>query len=82
MISNCFYVAYCFLLITDCSELLSSPLILVGEIGGNDYNDALVAGKSIEQVETYVPLIIEAIVSSINVRIKKVGIPIVISLQS
>lgn len=41
----------------------------MGEIGGNDYNNALLAGKSIEQVQAYVPLVIETIASAINVRI-------------
>lgn len=57
------------LLFTDCNKLLSSSLILVGEIGGNDYNNPLLAGKSIEQVQTYVPLVIEEISSTIKVRI-------------
>ncbi|XP_050368995.1 GDSL esterase/lipase At1g28600-like [Argentina anserina] len=49
-----------------CNELLSRSLILVGEIGGNDYNHALLAGKSIEQIQTYVPLVIAEISSTIN----------------
>ncbi|KAJ9546975.1 hypothetical protein OSB04_019518 [Centaurea solstitialis] len=42
----------------------------MGEIGGNDYNHALMAGKSIDDLETYVPLVIKTIVSAINVRTK------------
>ena len=41
----------------------------MGEIGGNDYNNALFSGKSIEKVEKYVPLVIEAIASTVNVRV-------------
>ena len=41
----------------------------MGEIGGNDYYNALFSGKSIEQVEKYVPFVIEAIASAINVRV-------------
>lgn len=41
----------------------------MGEIGGNDYNHALVAGKSIDEVETYVPFVINTIISAVNVRI-------------
>lgn len=41
----------------------------MGEIGGNDYNNALLSGKSIEMVEKYVPSVIEAIASTINVRV-------------
>ncbi|GKB63192.1 GDSL esterase/lipase-like protein [Tanacetum coccineum] len=38
----------------------------MGEIGGNDYNHALSAGKSIDEVEAYVPFVIKAIISTIN----------------
>ncbi|CAI9260307.1 unnamed protein product [Lactuca saligna] len=38
----------------------------MGEIGGNDYNHALLAGKSIDDVKTYVPFVVEAIISAIN----------------
>lgn len=48
--------------------MIGNSLILMGEIGGNDYNHALIAGKSIDEVKTYVPLVIEAIVSTVNVR--------------
>ncbi|VVA36083.1 PREDICTED: GDSL [Prunus dulcis] len=51
---------------SDCNKVLSTSLILMGEIGGNDYNDALLAGKSIEKVQAYVPLVIETIASTIN----------------
>ncbi|XP_016648562.1 PREDICTED: GDSL esterase/lipase At1g28590-like isoform X2 [Prunus mume] len=51
---------------SDCNKLLSTSLILMGEIGGNDYNNALLAGKSIEKVQAYVPLVIETIASTIN----------------
>ncbi|KAK9936549.1 hypothetical protein M0R45_013385 [Rubus argutus] len=52
---------------SDCNKLLSSSLILVGEIGGNDYNNPLRAGKSIELlVQTYVPLVIKVISSTIK----------------
>lgn len=46
----------------------------MGEIGGNDYNNPLLAGKSIEQVQTYVPLVIEEISSTIKVWIWKARI--------
>lgn len=47
---------------------MEHSLVLMGEIGGNDYNHALLAGKSIDEVETYVPLVVDAITSAINVR--------------
>ena len=39
----------------------------MGEIGGNDYNHALSAGKSVDEIEAYVPFVIKAIISTINV---------------
>ncbi|XP_076941540.1 GDSL esterase/lipase At1g28570-like [Bidens hawaiensis] len=50
----------------DCKYFLGRSLILMGEIGGNDYNHALLAGKSLEELETYVPLVVEAIVSAVQ----------------
>ncbi|GKB05763.1 GDSL esterase/lipase-like protein [Tanacetum coccineum] len=41
----------------------------MGEIGGNDYNHALVAGKSIDDVQPYVPLVLNAIVMTLNVGV-------------
>lgn len=38
----------------------------MGEIGGNDYNDPFFIGKSIDEVESYVPLVIDTIISAIN----------------
>ncbi|KAF8668909.1 hypothetical protein HU200_052115 [Digitaria exilis] len=37
------------------SDLMESSLFLVGEIGGNDYNQALFQGRSVDEVKTYVP---------------------------
>lgn len=54
--------------VADCKHLIERSLILMGEIGGNDYNHALQAGKSIDEVETYIPFVIEAIGSAVNVR--------------
>lgn len=41
----------------------------MGEIGGNDYNHALLNGwKSKEEIRSFVPSVIIAISSAINVR--------------
>jgi hypothetical protein len=40
----------------------------MGEIGGNDYNYPFFLHRSIEEIWTYVPLVIKAIASAINVR--------------
>ncbi|KAI3796801.1 hypothetical protein L1987_39487 [Smallanthus sonchifolius] len=52
--------------VSDCKHLIGRSLVLVGEIGGNDYNHALESGKSIAEVETYVPFVINTIISVVN----------------
>ncbi|KAM1008457.1 hypothetical protein COP2_005046 [Malus domestica] len=51
---------------SDCRNLLSSSLIVMGPIAGNDYNCPFFAGESLEIVKTYVPFVIEAMASAIN----------------
>ncbi|XP_076934478.1 GDSL esterase/lipase At1g28580-like [Bidens hawaiensis] len=51
---------------SDCKNILHNSLILMGEIGGNDYNHAVIAGKPIQELKSYVPLVINTIVSAIN----------------
>ncbi|KAI3824483.1 hypothetical protein L1987_05943 [Smallanthus sonchifolius] len=51
---------------SDCKNFLQNSLILMGEIGGNDYNHPVMAGKSIDELKPYVPLVINTIVSAIN----------------
>ncbi|XP_052188953.1 acetylajmalan esterase-like [Diospyros lotus] len=50
----------------DCVEKLKNSLFMVGEIGGNDYNYALLQGKSIEQVMSMVPEIVQEITDAIK----------------
>ncbi|GJZ44767.1 SGNH hydrolase-type esterase domain-containing protein, partial [Tanacetum coccineum] len=50
----------------DCKHLIGSSLILMGEIGGNDYNGPFFSGKSIDEVKSYVPLVTDTIISAIN----------------
>jgi 3-deoxy-D-arabino-heptulosonate 7-phosphate (DAHP) synthase class II len=47
---------------------MASSLFLVGEIGGNDYNQALFQGRSVDEVKTYVPDIVAGISSAVTVR--------------
>ncbi|KAI7734228.1 hypothetical protein M8C21_011541, partial [Ambrosia artemisiifolia] len=54
----------------DCRNFIGRSLILMGEIGGNDYNIPLSHGKSIDMVRSYVPLVIDTIVSTLNVLIE------------
>ncbi|XP_052192845.1 acetylajmalan esterase-like [Diospyros lotus] len=51
----------------DCLEKLKDSLFMVGEIGGNDYNYALLQGKSIEQVTTdLVPEVVQEIARAVR----------------
>ncbi|XP_071726519.1 GDSL esterase/lipase At1g28580-like isoform X3 [Rutidosis leptorrhynchoides] len=49
----------------ECKKFLQSSLILMGEIGGNDYNHGVISGKPIDVLKPYVPLVINTITSSI-----------------
>ncbi|KAE9448614.1 hypothetical protein C3L33_19485, partial [Rhododendron williamsianum] len=50
----------------DCAEKLKDSLFMVGEIGGNDYNYALFQGKSIEEVKSLVPIVVQAIANAVR----------------
>ncbi|KAA8519688.1 hypothetical protein F0562_013867 [Nyssa sinensis] len=51
---------------SDCSKFLQNSLFILGEFGGNDYTRSFSAGKSLEEVESYVPLVVDAIASATN----------------
>ncbi|XP_020870416.1 GDSL esterase/lipase At1g28670 isoform X1 [Arabidopsis lyrata subsp. lyrata] len=59
----------------DCKEILGDSLILMGEIGGNDYNYPFFEGKSINEIKELVPLIIKAISSAIVVTNLYISLP-------
>ncbi|KAG5521195.1 hypothetical protein RHGRI_033677 [Rhododendron griersonianum] len=50
----------------DCLEKLKTSLFMVGEIGGNDYNYALLQGKSIGEVKGMVPEVVGAITAAVR----------------
>lgn len=50
----------------NCHEVLGNSLFLMGEIGGNDFNYPLFIRRSIAEIKTYVPHVINAITSAIN----------------
>ncbi|EYU28066.1 hypothetical protein MIMGU_mgv1a009376mg [Erythranthe guttata] len=54
----------------DCEKYLESSLVLVGEIGGNDYNDAFLQGKSVDVVRLFIPRVVKEIIFTINELIK------------
>ncbi|XP_022716916.1 GDSL esterase/lipase At1g28580-like [Durio zibethinus] len=51
---------------SDCKELLRNSLIVMGEIGGNDYNHAFLQGINPEEIREFVPLVAQTIASAIN----------------
>jgi hypothetical protein len=53
---------------TEWSDLMASSLFLLGEIGGNDYNQALFQGRSVDEVKTYVPDVVAGISAALTVR--------------
>ncbi|XP_009765841.1 GDSL esterase/lipase At1g28610-like [Nicotiana sylvestris] len=51
---------------SECKEFLQKSLILVGEIGGNDFNYGFLGNSTKEEVESYVPAVINTISSAIQ----------------
>ncbi|KAD4982836.1 hypothetical protein E3N88_19507 [Mikania micrantha] len=51
---------------SDCIKFIGRSLILMGEIGGNDYNHPLYTGRPIDEIKRYVPLVIDTIISVVN----------------
>lgn len=51
---------------SDCRNLIGRSLILMGEIGGNDYNYPILAGKPVSEIEPFVPFVVDAIVSAVD----------------
>ncbi|THU55644.1 hypothetical protein C4D60_Mb11t08740 [Musa balbisiana] len=49
---------------TECARKLERALILMGEIGGNDYNNAFFQGRTIADVKSFVPLVVQRIISA------------------
>lgn len=50
----------------DIRKRLQSSLVLIGEIGGNDYNYALF-GKSVSEVEKLIPGVVRTIIDAAKV---------------
>ncbi|KAF7138041.1 hypothetical protein RHSIM_Rhsim07G0191300 [Rhododendron simsii] len=53
----------------DCGEKLKKSLFIVGEIGGNDFNYALLEGKNIGEVKSLVPDTVKAITDAVRVAV-------------
>jgi hypothetical protein len=39
----------------------------MGEIGGNDYNDAFFQQRPMQEVQTFVPLVVDKIINALKV---------------
>ncbi|XP_039115761.1 GDSL esterase/lipase At1g28600-like [Dioscorea cayenensis subsp. rotundata] len=55
---------------SECKNMLGNALFLMGEIGGNDYYNAFIDGRSVEEIRTFVPFVINAISSAISALIE------------
>ncbi|GMI63742.1 Guard-cell-enriched GDSL Lipase 2 [Hibiscus trionum] len=51
---------------SDCKLLLRNSLIVMGEIGGNDYKHAFEQGINMEKIRHLVPLVVDIVSSAIN----------------
>ncbi|KAK8490629.1 hypothetical protein V6N11_035028 [Hibiscus sabdariffa] len=49
-----------------CKMLLRNSLIVMGEIGGNDYRHAFKQGIKVEKIRQLVPLVVDVVASAIN----------------
>ncbi|XP_027156715.1 GDSL esterase/lipase At1g28590-like [Coffea eugenioides] len=64
---------------SDCgSEFLQSSFVLMGEIGGDDYNHALLNGIKLDEVKSYVPAVVREIASAIEEMIKLGAVTLVV----
>lgn len=45
-----------------------NALFLVGEIGANDYNYALLQGKTIQEVKEMVPEVVQTVKNAVEVK--------------
>ncbi|KAL8140868.1 hypothetical protein V2J09_006889 [Rumex salicifolius] len=50
----------------ECKQKLSRALILMGEIGANDYNYPLYKGKTVEALYAFVPLVVDSIKTAVQ----------------
>lgn len=54
-----------------CSKNLENALFMVGEIGGNDYNYALLQGRSFDEIRSIAPLVVQAIKDAVIVSVSQ-----------
>ncbi|EYU34258.1 hypothetical protein MIMGU_mgv1a009776mg [Erythranthe guttata] len=63
----------------DCAVRLANSLIALGDIEGNDYGYPLAQGKSIQEVNTYVPFVIRALIEAATELIRMGATRVVIA---
>ncbi|WVZ72784.1 hypothetical protein U9M48_021191 [Paspalum notatum var. saurae] len=63
----------------ECKEYFGKALFVVGELGWNDYGVVLVGGKGVDEVQTYVPRIVETISAATEKLINDGATAIVVS---
>ncbi|XP_052626306.1 GDSL esterase/lipase At1g28590 [Lactuca sativa] len=51
--------------ISDCRNLVGRSLIMMGEIGGGDYNNIVMDARPIKEIESSIPLVIDSIISAV-----------------
>ena len=51
----------------ECNDYLGTSLFVVGEFGGNDYTTPIFAGRSMWEVYTFVPRVVQAIAHGVEV---------------
>ncbi|KAK9150457.1 hypothetical protein Syun_008766 [Stephania yunnanensis] len=54
---------------SNCKEFFKKSLFLVGEIGGNDYNHPFSQKRSVEEIRSIIPKVVQAISSAVNTLI-------------
>ncbi|XP_044971001.1 GDSL esterase/lipase At1g28610-like [Hordeum vulgare subsp. vulgare] len=64
-----------------CRHYFRRSLFLMGEFGGNDYTFILAAGKTLDQVASYVPEVVQAISAGVEKLIKEGGRYVVVPGQ-
>ncbi|KXG21541.1 GDSL esterase/lipase At5g45910-like [Sorghum bicolor] len=62
----------------DCKSYLSKSLFVVGEFGGNDYNAALFAGRSMAEVRGYVPRVVSKLVRGLETIVRSGAVDVVV----
>ncbi|KAJ3701193.1 hypothetical protein LUZ61_004898 [Rhynchospora tenuis] len=63
----------------NCKKFFGESLFIVGEFGINDFSVAIMAGKSLAEVRSYIPYLVKTIVKAVERLIKEGALTIVVS---